>query len=80
MCTSDRLSSCRCVFLPCVPDGEMMAEMSVIYSNTEDYHILDMLGKGMFGKVVKCMRQSDGEIGGCQNLGLRCHWEPDDRK
>lgn len=35
--------------------------MSVIYSQTEAYHIVDMLGNGTFGKVVKCWRQSDGE-------------------
>ncbi|MCJ8733475.1 hypothetical protein PDJAM_G00223800 [Pangasius djambal] len=36
--------------------------MSVIYSQTEVYHILDVLGNGTFGKVVKCRRQSDGEL------------------
>ncbi|KAK3570257.1 hypothetical protein QTP86_017115 [Hemibagrus guttatus] len=36
--------------------------MPVIYSKTEAYHFLDMLGKGTFGKVLKCKRQSDGEM------------------
>lgn len=36
--------------------------MSVIYSQTDEYHILDMLGNGTFGKVIKCCRQSDGEL------------------
>lgn len=36
--------------------------MSVIYSQTEAYHILDEVGNGTFGKVVKCWRQSDGEL------------------
>lgn len=36
--------------------------MSVIYSQTEAYHILDMLGNGAFGKVVKCWRWSDGKL------------------
>lgn len=36
--------------------------MSVIHSQSEAYHIFDMLGNGTFGNVVKCWRQSDGEL------------------
>ncbi|KAF5907866.1 homeodomain-interacting protein kinase 4 [Clarias magur] len=39
-----------------------MKRMSVIYSQTEAYQVLDVLGMGTFGKVVKCWRHSDGEL------------------
>ncbi|XP_030621040.1 homeodomain-interacting protein kinase 4-like [Chanos chanos] len=36
--------------------------MADIYSETEVYHTLDVIGKGTFGKVLKCWRGSDGEL------------------
>ena len=36
--------------------------MSDIYSETEVYHVLDIVGRGTFGKVAKCWRGSDGEL------------------
>uniref|UniRef100_A0AAY5K959 Protein kinase domain-containing protein n=1 Tax=Esox lucius TaxID=8010 RepID=A0AAY5K959_ESOLU len=36
--------------------------MRDIYSETEVYHTLDVVGKGTFGKVSKCWRGSDGEL------------------
>lgn len=62
--------------------------MSVIYSQTEVYHILDVLGKGTFGKVLKCVewrsdgdkRQSDGQMVAVKSFSYKCHWEPVDQK
>lgn len=36
--------------------------MTDIYSETEVYHTLEIVGRGTFGKVAKCWRGSDGEL------------------
>lgn len=36
--------------------------MTDIYSETEVYHVLEIVGKGTFGKVAKCWRGRDGEL------------------
>ncbi|KAI4883032.1 hypothetical protein NFI96_017794, partial [Prochilodus magdalenae] len=37
-------------------------EMEDIYSDTEVYHPLAVVGKGTFGKVLQCWRARDGEL------------------
>ncbi|CDQ66170.1 unnamed protein product [Oncorhynchus mykiss] len=47
--------------------------MRDIYSETEVYHTLDVVGKGTFGKVSKCWRGSDGELVAVKMMKMDVH-------
>uniref|UniRef100_A0A4W5NXL1 Homeodomain interacting protein kinase 4 n=1 Tax=Hucho hucho TaxID=62062 RepID=A0A4W5NXL1_9TELE len=47
--------------------------MRDIYSETEVYHTLDVVGKGTFGKVSKCWRGSDGELVAVKTMKMDVH-------
>ncbi|XP_062329197.1 homeodomain-interacting protein kinase 4-like [Osmerus eperlanus] len=47
--------------------------MRDIYSETEVYHTLDIVGKGTFGKVAKCWRGSDGELVAVKSMKIDPH-------
>ena len=50
-----------------------LASMRDIYSETEVYHTLDIVGKGTFGKVAKCWRGSDGELVAVKSMKIDPH-------
>ncbi|KAL7870701.1 hypothetical protein SRHO_G00081980 [Serrasalmus rhombeus] len=47
--------------------------MEDIYSDTEVYHPLAVVGKGTFGKVLQCWRASDGELVALKALPTGAH-------
>ncbi|XP_072551938.1 homeodomain-interacting protein kinase 4-like [Salminus brasiliensis] len=47
--------------------------MEDIYSDTEVYHPLAVVGKGTFGKVLQCWRGSDGELVALKAMTTDCH-------
>ncbi|KAL0972856.1 hypothetical protein UPYG_G00195580 [Umbra pygmaea] len=49
--------------------------MRDIYSETEVYHTLNVLGKGTFGEVSKCWRGCDGELVAVKIMKIDALWD-----